>query len=269
MSCTGGAGTDTTPTGAIEAPANADLSGEVTWISDGDTIDVETGEGTITVRLVAINAPDQGECYSEEGLDHLIETLKGEQVGLEVAGEDQFDRVLAHVFVGDRHINLEMVDSGLAIASSPGDDDPYREAILAAEDAAFQSGTGLWSPKACGHDGPIPEVNIAGELSVVDPPGPDDEVLGMETIHVVNNGAEQVDLDGWIIRDESTRHRFVFGGRPGDQVTQLAALEPGEAFVVASDDTGWDPGGSSVWNNSGDMVLLQLPDGTVVDRWRY
>ena len=256
-----GSGSEPTSTGAGVEPPDTDITGEVTWVSDGDTIDVDTDQGTVTVRLVAINAPDQGECYSEDGLDHLIETLKGEQVGLEVMGEDQFDRVLAHVFVGTRHINLEMVEDGFAIASSPGEDDPHRDEILAAEDGAFQGRFGLWSRTACGHDGPIPEVNIASELSVVDPPGHDDDVLDMETVQVVNNGTYEVDLDGWILRDESTRHRFVFGA--GTPLAFRATVE------VASDDTGWDPGGSSVWNNSGDMALLQLPDGTVVDRWRY
>ena len=270
VSCTSTSSTSsTTAAGAPTAEVSTDIEGEVTGIADGDTIEVETVDGAITVRLVAINAPDQGECYYEEALAHLTATLRGNQVGLEVSGRDQFDRTLAHVFLSDRHINLEMVQSGLAIASSPDEDDPYRDEILETEGYAFQAGFGLWSWTACGSEGPTPEVVIASEVSEVDPPGPDDEVLEAEMIEVLNNGTKQVDLSGWTLRDESTRHRFVFGGRPGDPVVPVPVLDPGESFVVTSADTGWEPGGSAVWNNDGDMVLLQLPDGTVVDRWRY
>ena len=270
VSCTSaGSSSSTTAGGQGTAPVAGDAEGEVTWIADGDTIDVDTVGGTITVRLVAINAPERGECFADDALDHLIDTLKGQHVDLVVVGEDQFGRTLAHVFAGDRHINLEMVESGLATASTPEQDDPHGDAILEAEGYAFQAGFGLWSWTACGSEGPTPRVVIAGELSEIDPPGPDDEALGAETIEVLNNGTEPVDLGGWILRDESARHRFVFGGRPGDAVAQDFLLGPGEGFVVASSDTGWEPGGGPVWNNDGDMVLLQLPDGTVVDRWRY
>jgi micrococcal nuclease len=233
----------------------------VTWIDDGDTIEVEYDDGTMaTIRLIATNSPDQGECHADVALDHLIDTLKDETVTVERFGTDQFDRTLAHVFVGERHINLEMVEMGLSLASTPGEDDPYGRAILDAEEGAYESGTGLWAPSACGSD-QTPEVEFDGDASVTNPPGPDDEVLDAETIAVRNSGNDAVDLTGWIIRDESTRHRFTFGSQ--------STLQPGEVFVVTSDDPGWDPGDGSVWNNDGDMALLQLPDGTVVARWRY
>lgn len=235
--------------------------GEVTWIADGDTIDVEGSEGPTTVRLVGINAPDRGECYAEVGLDHLIDSLKGEQVTLEVTGEDQFGRTLAHVFTGDRHVNLEMVASGLALASTPDDTDPYRQSILSAESEAFATSAGLWSATACGSDSPIPKVAIDPARSIVDPPGPDDQDLTAEVLVVVNEGAEIVDLTGWILRDESTRHRFTFPSG--------TTIGPGERVTISSSDHGWDPGDSPVWNNGGDMALLQMPDGTVVGRWRY
>ena len=215
---------------------------------------------TATVRLIATNAPDQDECYSDAALDHLIDTLKEQTVTIEDYGEDQFDRTLAHVFEGDRHINLEMVRMGLALASTPEEDDPYGSAVLDAEEDAYIEHLGLWSPTACGTER-IPEVEFDSDASVIDPPGPDEEVLDTEEIVVRNSGNDTVDMAGWVIRDESTRHRFAFGGQ--------TTLQPGESLVVTSADQGWDPGDGSVWNNVGDMALLQLPDGTVVARWRY
>ncbi|MFZ0013839.1 MAG: thermonuclease family protein [Acidimicrobiia bacterium] len=234
---------------------------EVTWVVDGDTIEVAVSGGQITVRLLAINAPDDGECFADDGLDHLIETLKGRRVSLETFGEDQYGRALAHVFMEDRHVNVEMVEMGLALASTPGEGDPYRDEILEAEQVAFEGGMGLWSAAACGSRGLLPQVVIDPELSVIDAAGPDDQNLSGETLDLVNEGADAVDTSGWILRDESSRHRFVF--------PLASRLERGERLRVASDDPGWDPGASPVWNNDGDMALLQMPDGTVVSRWRY
>jgi endonuclease YncB( thermonuclease family) len=249
--------------GADPTNAGGDItvSGDVSWIEDGDTIEVETGQGTLVVRLVAVNAPDRGECYADSGLDHLIDTLRGRTVGLEVMGEDQFGRTLAHVFDGDRHVNLELVIMGLTLASTPDGGDPHRSAILGAEQTAYEEGAGLWSADACGSEGPVPEVAIVPGRSVIDPAGPDEENMGGETLVIENEGAEAVDLTGWILRDESTRHRFTFP--PG------VMIDPGQGLEVASSDTAWEPGDSPVWNNSGDMALLQLPDGTIVARWRY
>jgi len=217
----------------------------VTWIYDGDTIVVETDEGEIDVRLIDINAPESDECFYKESLDHLIDTLKDQNVTLEVATElDQFGRTLAYVWDGDRNVNLEMVQTGLAIATTPD----TGGGLLAEENKAFDAAIGLWSRNACG-SGPIPSVVIVA----LDPSG--------ETIGILNNESEITDLSGWMLRDESSRHRFRFSNG--------ITLQPGAELVISSDDPLWNPGGSQVWNNDGDMALLLDGNGRVVDRWRY
>lgn len=154
-----------------------------------------------------------------------------------------------------------MVVSGFAVASTPDESDPYRQAILDAEETAFSSRTGLWAADACGGSGNLAPISIDAEASLPDPDGPDDQNLRAELIVIDNGGSSAVDLDGWTIRDESTRHRFRFA----DGIS----IAPGDSIVVTSDAPGWDPGGSPVWNNSGDMALVQDPHGNVVARWRY
>lgn len=246
-----------------EPPPVTELVGDgvVTWVDDGDTIEVEVSGQEVEVRLVAINAPDQGECFAERSRNHLVETLLDHVISFEAVGEDQFGRTLAQVFDGGRHVNREMVDLGYAFASTPDEDDSRAGAILKAEEEAYSSGIGLWAEDACGRGDTIPKATIDPNRSNVDPDGPDESRLDDEIIAIVNNGPETLDLIGWIVRDESTRHRFTFPSH--------TMLEPGERVTIASSDSGWEPGQSAVWNNGGDMALLQLPDGTVVSRWRY
>lgn len=248
------------PGGATPSIAEG-VTGEVIWIHDGDTVDVGTADGTVTVRLVAINAPERGECFADQALDHLVGTLEGATVLIETAGIDQFDRTLAHVFAADRHVNLDMVAMGLALASTPDETDPYRAAILDAEESAYSNRTGLWATDACGDPGEPPALSIDTRASQPDPDGPDEANLHAELIVIRNEGDEPVDLDGWMIRDESARHRFTFAAN--------ASIAPGESLAVTSDSPGWEPGDGPVWNNGGDMVLVQDPDGNVVARWRY
>lgn len=233
----------------------------MTWISDGDTIEVEGPERQLTVRLVAINTPDQGECFADDALDHLLDTLKNRLVALEVVGEDQFDRTLAHVFEGERHVNLELVAEGLAIASTPDGDDPYKEEILQAEETAYEAGEGLWGATACGSVGPLPSIAFDTGSSVTDPDGPDDADPAGEFVVIRSRSDTAIGMSGWVLRDESTRHRFTFPAG--------TALAPGETLTVSSADPGWDPGGGPIWNNDGDMALLLDANGTVVARWRY
>lgn len=238
-----------------------DTEGVVTRVADGDTVEVVVTGEVIEVRLVAVNAPDQGECLADQALDHLVETLRDRTVRLEVVGEDQFGRTLAHLFEGDRHVNVELVETGHAFASTPDESDPHADAIVQAENEAYGSGAGIWGQDACGSHESLPTATIDSDRSTVDPAGPDDEFLDEEAVAILNDGNEAVDLSGWILRDESTRHRFTF--------PDGAALGPGDRVMVASSNQSWDPGDSPVWNNGGDMALLQLPDGTVVSRWRY
>jgi len=247
-------------TGGDASPIDA--TGEealVISVADGDSLEVRSEAGAETVRLAGINAPDRGECHADAARDNLA-VLVEKTVRLVIVGSDQFGRTLAHVFHDEAHLNLDMVAAGLAIASNP-EDDPHGEAILFAEDRAYATGVGLWGSTACGSSRVPPTVEIDESGSTVDPGGPDDRDLSDELIVLVNRGSESVDLSDWVLRDESSRHRYTF-----DDGT---ALGPGASVVITSADPGWDPGDSPVWNNDGDMALLQDASGTVVARWRY
>lgn len=244
-------------------PSSTSSLGEawhVVEVVDGDTVVVERDSSTATVRLAGINAPERDECGAEEAA-MLLRSLEGDAVRLEMTGRDQFDRVLAHLHSERAHLNHQLVAAGLALASTPSEDDPYGATLLEAEEQAYLEGRGLWATDACGSGEEPPSVQIDSQRSMPDPPGPDGEVLDSEVIVISNLSESPVDLSGWLLRDESSLHRFRFGAG--------TTLHPGGSTVVSSGDPGWDPGRSPVWNNDGDLALLQDPTGTVVSRWRY
>jgi len=253
------------PTEPAADPERPDdlVNGEVTWIADGDTIRVDTESGVVEVRFLGVNAPEKAECYGDESLQYVVGELEGETIGLELSGEDQFGRTLASVWLKDELINLNLVSRGYAIALTPGVSDPYGSILVAAEQHAYDSGKGLWSPAACGGAGEPPDVRFDVDASQFDPAGPDDDVLDDEYIVIVNDGTEDVRLHGWILRDESSRNRLVFDGS--------VTLARGERLTISSGcstDPGWC-GATSIWNNGGDMALLLDDDGRVVARARY
>lgn len=206
---------------------------------------VESDQGEVDVRLLDVNAPESDECFHRESLNYMTERLKGRTVTLDTDQDvDQFGRVLAYVWDQNQNVNLDMVQRGLAIATTPD----TGVGFLIEEEEAFAAGIGLWAHDACG-SGPIPNVRVLA----VDQYG--------ETVVIRNDETTTVDLSQWTIRDESSRHRY--------SISRGTELEPGASLTIRSDDPEWDPGSGPIWNNDGDMALLLDASGRVVDRWRY
>jgi endonuclease YncB( thermonuclease family) len=253
--CTGQPGSETTPGPGSEAL----VDGVVVEVEDGDTFVLGTGEGDLTIRLLGVNAPEHDECGHDEAAAGLSSYLDQGPLQVKGHGVDQFDRTLGYVWAGDSLVNLGLVQSGLVIATTPGPGEEEGAGLLAAEESAYRDGIGLWDPAGCDGDTGA-GIEIAIDVSGHDPPGPDDEVLDQEHVTLVSSDG-RIDLSGWVLRDESSTHRYRLP--PG------SILEPDQVLVVTSDHPGWDPGGSPVWNNDGDMALLLSPDGAVVARQRY
>ncbi len=142
----------------------ADLSGRVSWIYDGDTLQVEPiGK----VRLIGIDTPE----YQDSSRDRFylqrfhipaaklrriagrakkfgIETVKGKKVRLEVAGEhhDKYGRTLAYVYLEDgTMLNRLLLEKGLATVFRRYNF-KEKQAFLKIEQQARTAGVGLWAP---------------------------------------------------------------------------------------------------------------------------
>ena len=141
----------------------------VTAVVDGDTVQVtDAALGTITVRILGIDTPETKEpghtvgCWGPEATAFATHALLNQPVAL-VADPtqdtvDAYGRTLAYVVKPDGwNYSVEAARAGVA-KSYVFDNTPVQQypAIVAAEDQARTSGTGLWGPPCHGNTDSVP-----------------------------------------------------------------------------------------------------------------
>ncbi len=121
-------------------------------VIDGDTIRVTDKDGE-RVRLLGLNAPEEGECYAKEAGAYLKKLIGENEVRLEkdISGVDQYGRLLRYVFVpsgnekeDDVSTNEKLVREGYAVADAHPPDNRYRELLVSAEKEAREANRGMW-----------------------------------------------------------------------------------------------------------------------------
>lgn len=122
-------------------------------VYDGDTILLTNGT---KVRLLGINTPEvetrnkSAQPLGEEAKQWLEKALLGKKVFLIKDSEkkDKYGRTLAYVFNEERrHINLELVEIGLATVNIHPPGLKYVDELLVAQDKAEAEKIGLWQHK--------------------------------------------------------------------------------------------------------------------------
>lgn len=230
-------------------------------VDDGDSFTALVDDREERVRLIGVNAPEQGECLADTARDRLRELLEGRQLVLveDLDPTDRFDRLLRYVFVGDLLVNQTLVAEGLALARGFEPNTTLQESLESAEEDAMQQRLGIWDPNACG----IVEGNLVIAALEPNPPGPDIEG---EYIEIENLGPP-VDLGDWSIRDETSQNRYHF--RPGliigtgQRVRLYTGCDDDEAAVVY-----WCSA-APVWDNDGDTAFLIGPTGSIQASFAY
>ena len=97
-------------------PSTADtLSGHVSRVTDGDSIDILVGSNTqFEIQLQGIDAPETGQAYGTKSKQHLSDSLTGKFVVVEYERLDRNGQILGKVLLGGEDMNLEQVRTGLA-----------------------------------------------------------------------------------------------------------------------------------------------------------
>jgi micrococcal nuclease len=254
------------PTAGISGDPNQPLDptavkATIASITDGDTIDVVLADGAReTVRLIGINTPESGECWSEESALVLATLIPiGSEIGMtaDTSDRDQFDRLLRYLWIGRMSVNQEIVHRGAAISRRYSPDTALAERFEAAQESARSRDLGVWAPDACG---PPSDSDLRVVELVADAAGDDNQNLNGEWVKIRNMGNNVADLTGWGIKDESSSHRFMFPTgftlAPGEVVTIYTGC--GDDF---STELFWCAVGSAIWNNDGDTAFLTDPSG--------
>jgi len=138
----------------LEALPAANAAGDshiVTRVYDGDTVTLDDGS---KVRLLGLNTPEiEGiSKHDEPGGQTARAWLKQRiekqvvRIKTDTVTRDKYQRLLAHIFTAEgRHINLELVEEGLATTDIHPPNLAYVDALVAAEKRAQNTGKGLWA----------------------------------------------------------------------------------------------------------------------------
>ena len=117
-------------------------------VGDGDTVRVTSRSGDkVTIRLACIDAPETAQGASGKWSTQTLKALiQGKSLSLKPQVKDRYGRTVAEIYVGNRNINLQMVQLGAAYVYRKYLKQCDREAYLQAETAASYRGLGVWGP---------------------------------------------------------------------------------------------------------------------------
>ena len=136
------------PTGSVEAVVDR--------VVDGDTVVVTVAGERERIRLIGVDTPETVkpdapvDCFGPEASAFTTATLpEGATVWLEddasQGDADRYDRLLRYVWTeGGGLLNQQLVASGLGEEDTYDQPYRYRDAFVAAEAAARDTGAGLW-----------------------------------------------------------------------------------------------------------------------------
>ncbi len=120
----------------------------VVRIIDGDTLQARTEAGTVRIRLLEIDAPEDGACFGDEATEALAAALPVGSTAWVLADRDPVDRYgreLRYLWNADgAFVNLDMVRQGNATAVLFEPNDRFIEDMREAEREARAEGAGLW-----------------------------------------------------------------------------------------------------------------------------
>lgn len=129
--------------GALQA---AEISGPVTRVLDGDTIEVKSSPSLVErVRLQNIDAPEKKQAFGNWSKQYLTDMVGGQHVTITYVDRDRYGRILGKVSSKDiADVNKAMVANGAAWVYVQYNTDPSLPGI---ERAARNQRLGIWADK--------------------------------------------------------------------------------------------------------------------------
>lgn len=130
-----------TPT--LHARTDAQISGYVISIADGDTLTLLTADKErVKVRLAEIDTPEKKQPYGQRAKQELASLAFNHTAQISVIDTDRYGRVVGRVVVDDLDVNAELVRRGAAWVYR---DYLKRTDLLPLEAEARRLHKGLWA----------------------------------------------------------------------------------------------------------------------------
>jgi endonuclease YncB( thermonuclease family) len=215
--------------------------GHVTFVADGDTIDVRLpGLGVRRIRLTGINAMEQtryshyaarrrGHCHALAATARLAQLIRESHGVVRLAAQNPDSvagtrlRRQVSVFIGGQWVDTGevLVTEGHALWLPNGVEYAWNRAYSVASERAAAEHLRLFDPRGCG-TGPSGDIEPRLRLRW-DARGNDKTDVNGEWARIVNPSSQPLPLAGWSFRDSSARS-FVFPSG--------AVVPPGGSVIV-------------------------------------
>jgi endonuclease YncB( thermonuclease family) len=272
-------------------------TGKVTWISDGDTVDVDVdGDGTrkpVTVRLIGIQAMEQsrysavasrrrGDCHAVAATDRLEKLLRRSHMRVRLAAQDpnamSFGRPWRNVAVRVRghwrDAGRILLREGLVLAMPNAIEYAWNHDYELISEQAAARRAGLFDDHSCGA-GPSAGAQLSLRLTWsghVPRYATENLNVDDESVEIDNPGASDVPLGGWWVRDSGLRrYTFpagavvpaggsvtLFVGSGQDTPTRFFWGLPSSIFGDFSDDGRWLGDGAYLFDPQGDLRVESM-----------
>ena len=119
-----------------------EFTGKVVSVAGGDTITVLYNKQQHKIRFQHIDCPESTQAFGAKAKQALSEKVFGKTVTVKWKEKDRYNRILGDVYLGQRWINAEMVQNGMAWHYKFFSKDAT---IAAAETKARAAKLGIWS----------------------------------------------------------------------------------------------------------------------------
>ncbi len=126
----------------------------VVRVVDGDTIIVDMNGTNQRIRLIGLDAPESVHPDEERNVEYgeiaaafTIEHLEGKIVTLEydVEKRDQYDRILAYVYLDGKMFNETLIEEGHAKVTTYPPNVRYTDSFVTLQKQAQKDGKGIWA----------------------------------------------------------------------------------------------------------------------------
>ncbi|MFH1561280.1 MAG: thermonuclease family protein, partial [Patescibacteria group bacterium] len=132
--------------GRVNRSNNFPETFRVTKVFDGDSFSIPPDQ---TIRLAKLDAPEIELCFGQEAKLNLEKLILNQDVKIEKAGKDSFNRTIAFVYLDNQSVNETLIKNGWAKYASGGTEQENKEVteLLKTEgERDKEKQLGVWGP---------------------------------------------------------------------------------------------------------------------------